>query len=83
MENLINKCEQPTSLAIANKVVHHIKKYIWIGKEMGLSTQIGDYDMDEVILDLGSKLNVLTKQSWELIGRPKLSYSPIQLKLSN
>ena len=39
--------------------------------------------MDEVILDLGSEVNVLTKQTWELMGRPKLSYSPIQLKLSN
>ena len=39
--------------------------------------------MDEVILDLGSEVNVLTKQTWELMGRPKLSYSPIQLKLAN
>ena len=50
---------------------------------MRLSTHIGDYDMDEVILDLGSEVNVLTKQTWELMGRPKLSYSSIQLKLAN
>ena len=61
MHNLINKCEQPISLATANKVVHHIKKYIQIGREMWLSMQIGDYDMDELILDLGSEVNVLTK----------------------
>ena len=39
--------------------------------------------MDEVILDLGSEVNVLTKQTWELMGKPKLCYSPIQLKLAN
>ena len=39
--------------------------------------------MDEVILNLGSKMNVLTKQTWELMGKPKLRYSPIQLKLAN
>jgi len=50
---------------------------------MRLSAQIGDYDMDEVILDLGSKVNVLTKQTWEIMGRPKLRYSPIQLRLFN
>lgn len=83
MQNLINKCEQPTSLDAANKDVHHIKKYIRIGREMRLSEQIGDYDMDEVILDLGSEVNVLTKQTWEIMGRSKLSYSPIQLKLAN
>ena len=37
-----------------NKVVHQIKDYIRTGREMRLNAQIGDYDMDEVILDLGS-----------------------------
>ena len=83
MQNLINKCKQPISLDVVNRVVHHIKKYIWTGTEMRLSVQIGDYDMDEVILDLGSKVNFLTMQTWELMGRSKLSYSPIQLKLTN
>ena len=66
-----------------NKAVHNRKKYVRLGREMRLSTHIGDYDMDEVILDLGSEVNVLTKQTWELMGRPKLRYSPIQLKLAN
>ena len=39
--------------------------------------------MDEVILDLGSEVNVLMKQTWEVMGKPKLRYSPIQLKLEN
>ena len=50
---------------------------------MRLSVQIGEYDMDEAILDLGFEVNVLTKQTWELMGRPKLHYSPIQLRLTN
>ena len=45
--------------------------------------QIGDNDMDEVILDLRSEVNVLMKQTWELMGKPKLRYQPIQLKLAN
>lgn len=39
--------------------------------------------MDEVILDLGSEANVLTKKTWELMGKPKLRYSPIKLRLEN
>ena len=58
MQNLINKCKQLISLVAANRVVHHIKKYIRTGREMRLSAQIGDYEMDEVILDLGSEVNV-------------------------
>ena len=50
---------------------------------MRLSVQIGYYDMVEVILDLGSEVNVLTKKTWELMGKPKLRYSPIQLRLAN
>ena len=77
MQNMIDKCEQPISMAAANRAFHHIKKYVQTRKEMRLSTQIGDYDMDEVLLDLGSKVNVLMKQTWELMGKPKLRYSPI------
>ena len=39
--------------------------------------------MDEIILDLGFEVNVLTKKTWELMGKPKLRYSPIQLRLEN
>ena len=50
---------------------------------MRLNAQIGDYDMGEVILDLGSEINVLTQQTWELMGKPRLRYSLIQLRLVN
>ena len=39
--------------------------------------------MNEVILDLGSKVNVLTKQTWEQMGSPTLVRSPIHLRLAN
>lgn len=39
--------------------------------------------MGEVVLDLGSEVNVLTKQTWEVMGKLKLRNSPIQLRLAN
>jgi len=45
--------------------------------------QIGDYEMDQVILDLGSDENVLLKQTWERMGRPRLQWSLIQLRMVN
>lgn len=77
MQNLINRCNKPISMAAANKAIHHIKKYVHTRREMRLSAQIGYYEMDEVVLDLGLDINVLTKQTWELMGRPKLRYFPI------
>ena len=33
------------------------------GREMRLNVQVGEYDMTDVILDLGSDVNVLPKQT--------------------
>jgi hypothetical protein len=39
--------------------------------------------MDEVVLDLGFEVNVMTKQIWEIMAKLKLAFSPIQLRLAN
>ena len=39
--------------------------------------------MPDVIINLGSEVNVLTKQTWEQMGQPTLDWSPIQLRLAN
>jgi hypothetical protein len=38
--------------------------------------------MDGVMLDLGSNVNILPKKYWELMGKPDLVWSPIQLRLA-
>ena len=48
-----------------------------------MTMQIGDYDMDYIILDLGSDVNILTRQIWECMGKLHLDWSPIQLWLEN
>ena len=50
---------------------------------MRLITIIGTYEMDEVVLDLGSEVNDMTKQTWEIMAKPNLAFSPIQLRLAN
>jgi hypothetical protein len=52
-------------------------------KELHLNAQIGEYEIDYVVLDLGSEVNVMTKQNWALMGKPKLIYSPIRLHMDN
>jgi len=41
--------------------------------------QIGEYEMDHVILDLGSDVKVLTKHTRECMGRPMLQWYTIQV----
>jgi len=36
------------------------------------SVQIREYEMDQVILDLRYEVNVVTKHTWDLMGKPKL-----------
>ena len=52
-------------------------------QEMWLTVRIGDYEMDHIILDLGSDANVLPRQMWERMGKPTLQWSPIQLRMVN
>ena len=47
------------------------------GKEMHMNIQIGDYEVDSVILDLGSDVNILTKQTWKNMERLALGWSPV------
>ena len=41
-----------------------------IGIEMRMNVQIDEYDVDLVILDLGSYVNIITKRTWEMMGNP-------------
>lgn len=55
------------------RVVRNMGKHaLCTGREIRLIVQIGEYEMDQVILDLGSDVNVLPKQTWECMGRPTL-----------
>jgi len=50
---------------------------------MWLTAQIGDYEMNQVVLDLGSDANVQPRQTWKCMGRPMLQWFPIQLRMAN
>ena len=39
--------------------------------------------MEQVVLDIGSEVNVLTKLTWEAMGWPALQWSPLQLRMAN
>jgi hypothetical protein len=52
-------------------VVNHVLHKKRTNGEFRFSAQIGRYDVDNVILDLGSDVNVLPKQTREMIDKPK------------
>ena len=48
------------------KKVNHIGKILKTGRELRMNAQIGNYDMDFIIQDLGSDVNILTRKTWEI-----------------
>ena len=50
---------------------------------MCMTAQIREYEMDQVILDLGLDVNVLPNQTQKRMGEPRLEWSTIQLRMAN
>ena len=53
------------------------------GKEFRLNTRVSGFQISDTMLDLGSDVNILPRKTWEALGRPRLAYSPIQLRMAN
>ena len=65
LQRIIDQCQPSSPVSSAQHAVHSIRGHTRIGREMRLTAQVGEFEMDKVILDLGSEVNVLTKQTWE------------------
>ena len=68
IQRIIDQYQPSSSMSSAQHVVHSIMGHTRIGREMRLTTQVGEFEMDEVILDLGLEVNVLTKQNMGIDG---------------
>jgi hypothetical protein len=51
--------------------------------EFRFNAQIEEYDVHNVILDFGSDVNFFPKKTWDMIGKTKLVWSLVQLRLVN
>jgi len=84
LQEMISKCTMNENTSNRPCIVRKIGEHKEIiGQEMRLTPQIGEYEMDQFILDLKSNVNVLPKQTWERMGRPTLQWPPIQLRMEN
>jgi hypothetical protein len=63
--------------------VYQVSKKMCISQEFKMTTEPGGYDMDGVMLDLGSNMNIIPKKYLEVMGKLKLVWSPIQIQLAN
>jgi hypothetical protein len=59
------------------------RRKVQTGKEFRLVVQLDEFDIKDVMLDIGSNVNILPKNTWEALGKPQLTYSPIQQIMAN
>jgi hypothetical protein len=82
-QNTLEKCRSEMEQKLEPKIVNHLHTRRRTSREFRLNSNIGDFNMGDIILDLGSKVNVLPKKTWQCMGEPTLGYSNVQLKLEN
>jgi hypothetical protein len=81
---MLENCNTEVEGKLGHKTVNHLHTRRRTSREFIMNANIvGDFNMGDIILDLGSKVNVLPKKTWQGMGEPTLGYSPIQLKLAN
>jgi hypothetical protein len=61
IQNLIRQYELGNIDPLMSRAVHQESKKKRTNKELHLNAQIREYDIDYVVLDLGSEVNVMTK----------------------
>jgi hypothetical protein len=72
-----------TTAKMENCSLSQWNRWVAIDIQLDHNAQIREYDMDNIILDLGSDVKFLQKQTWQAMGMTKLIWSPIQLRLEN
>jgi hypothetical protein len=76
LQNMLEICNTYVEM-LEKKTVNHLHTRRRKSGEFRLNANIGDFNMGDIILDLGSGVNVLPKKTWKCMGDPTLGYSLI------
>jgi hypothetical protein len=76
LQNMVERCNTYVEGKIEKKIVNHLHTRRGTSRAFRLNANIRDFNMGDIILDLGSKVNALPKKTWKCMGEPTLGYSP-------
>jgi hypothetical protein len=83
LQNILEKCSSETEGKLEPKKNNHLHTRIRTSREFRLNANIEEYNVGDIIMDLGYEVNVLPKKTWQCMGEPRLGYSHVELKLAN
>jgi hypothetical protein len=61
LQNMLEICNREEEGKLEQKTINHLHTRRRTSKEFRLNANIGDFNMGDIILDLGSEVNVLPK----------------------
>jgi hypothetical protein len=67
-QSLLEKCNSEEEMKLEKNIVNHVHRKTRTNREFRLNTNIVDFNMGDIILDLGYEVNVLPKKTWECMG---------------
>jgi hypothetical protein len=73
LRRMFDHCAQEREQHVVHRAVNQVHSKKQTNKEFKLSAKIGAYEMDNIILDLVSDVNVILRPTWEMMGQPKLN----------
>jgi hypothetical protein len=76
-KNMLEKYSIEEEVGIKPKKINRVHRKKKTSREFILNANIGDFNMGNVILDLGSYVDIFPKKSWEEMGEPTIGYSNI------
>jgi hypothetical protein len=69
LQNILEICNIEVEGKLEQKIVNHLHTRRRESREFILNANIRDFNMGDIILDLGSEVNVLPKKTWSVYGR--------------
>jgi hypothetical protein len=61
---MLLKCNTEVEGKLKRKIINHLHTRRRKNRELTLNANIGDFNMGDIILALGSEVNVLPKKTW-------------------
>jgi hypothetical protein len=64
LQNFLERCNKKVEGKLEKKTINNLHTRIRTSKEFRLNSNIRDFNIGYIILDLGSEVNILPKNTW-------------------
>lgn len=72
LQAIISNCDKQIRERTLERVVNQVWQRLQTGGEMSFTAQIGEFEMEQIVQEIASDVNVLTRQTWDAMDRPAL-----------